>query len=234
MSGLASPAVPAGPPAEAWEQRLAEDTRTCEQCGTVFAPQREHARFCRVGCRAAWNREHLGDPAVEVSALQWSVTAMSEAAARLRGERTWDRPRALAAVDEAVWWITMVDGTLVRHHREVYDAEMVTRDLAERRLIDATLAGLRFVRNWIGRESGLEELIRCQGPGTGCWRITGWSWQRVPEPALDGLPPRGQAWEMARYRAYQAQLAGHTIGETFGRAVSFLTLAGANAATAVS
>ena len=27
---------------------------------------------------------------------------------------------------------------------------------------------------------------------------------------------------MTRYRAYQAQLAGHTIGETFGRAAAFL------------
>jgi hypothetical protein len=31
-----------------------------------------------------------------------------------------------------------------------------------------------------------------------------------------------------RYRAYQAHLAGHTIGETFGRAAEFLKLAAAN------
>ena len=35
--------------------------------------------------------------------------------------------------------------------------------------------------------------------------------------------------EMTRYRAYQAYLAGHTVGETFGRATAFLKLAGANA-----
>jgi hypothetical protein len=34
---------------------------------------------------------------------------------------------------------------------------------------------------------------------------------------------------MTRYRAYQARLAGHTIGETFGRASAFLKLAAANA-----
>ncbi len=34
---------------------------------------------------------------------------------------------------------------------------------------------------------------------------------------------------MARYRAYQAHLAGHTIGETFRQAVAFLTLTGAAA-----
>jgi len=37
---------------------------------------------------------------------------------------------------------------------------------------------------------------------------------------------------MSRYRAYQAQLAGHTIGETFGRAAEFLKLAAANALSA--
>jgi hypothetical protein len=34
---------------------------------------------------------------------------------------------------------------------------------------------------------------------------------------------------MTRYRGYQAHLAGHTIGETFGKAAAFLKLAAANA-----
>ncbi|HEX7267365.1 MAG TPA: hypothetical protein VF256_08065 [Streptosporangiaceae bacterium] len=34
---------------------------------------------------------------------------------------------------------------------------------------------------------------------------------------------------MTRYRGYQAHLAGHTIGEIFGRAAEFLKLAAANA-----
>ena len=34
---------------------------------------------------------------------------------------------------------------------------------------------------------------------------------------------------MARYRAYQAQLAGHTIGEIFARAAALLKLTAANA-----
>lgn len=37
---------------------------------------------------------------------------------------------------------------------------------------------------------------------------------------------------MPRYRAYQAHLAGCTIGQTIGRAVTFVTLTGANAALA--
>jgi hypothetical protein len=58
----------------------------------------------------------MGDPEAEASALAWSLTAMSEAAGRLPGAKVSDRPRALAAIGEAVWWITMVDATLVRHH----------------------------------------------------------------------------------------------------------------------
>ena len=50
----------------------------------------------------------------------------------------------------------------------------------------------------------------------------------MPEPALAVLSPSGQAWEMTRYRAYQAHLAGHGIGETFGRVAAFLKLAATN------
>lgn len=35
--------------------------------------------------------------------------------------------------------------------------------------------------------------------------------------------------EMARYRAYQAYLAGYTIGRTFGRTADFLNLVAAHA-----
>jgi hypothetical protein len=34
---------------------------------------------------------------------------------------------------------------------------------------------------------------------------------------------------VARFRAYEAYLAGHTLGETFIRAAAFLNLAAANA-----
>jgi hypothetical protein len=206
------------------------DRRSCEQCGAVFVPPREHARFCSAGCRAAWNREHLGDPAVEASALTWSVTAMSEATSRLSGVTVWERPRAVAAIEEAVWWITMVDATMVRHHPRVYDAVLTSRAPAERVLIEQTLAGLRFVRNWMGRDGWLGAIIEVGGPRGGNRRITGWTWKRVPEPAIARLAPRGQAWEMSRYRAYQAYLAGHTVGTTIARAVTFVALTGANAA----
>jgi hypothetical protein len=208
------------------------DTRICKQCGTVFTPRREHARFCSGRCRVAWNRENGGDPAVKVRALQWSISAMSDTTERLARVEGWDQTRALVLIGEAVWWVTIVDATLVRYHLVgAYDAVLADRTPAERRLIEGTLAGLRFVRNRIGDEVDLAEFIEPSPPGSGADEgpVTGWTWKSVPEPALASLPPRARAWEMTRYRAYQAQLAGHTIGEIFGRAVAFLELTAANA-----
>jgi hypothetical protein len=206
------------------------DIRDCEQCGTSFVPRREHARFCSARCRAAWNREHMGDLKAGASALAWSVTAMSDTTRRLTRVRAADRPRAFAAIAEAVWWVTIVDATLVRHHPDAYDSVMRDQTPAQRELIEETLAGLRFVRNRIGDEADLDEFIEPgkDDPGAGQRRITGWTWKPVPEPALAVLSSRGQAWEMTRYRAYQAHLAAHTIGETFGRVAAFLKLAATN------
>jgi hypothetical protein len=46
------------------------------------------------------------------------------------------------------------------------------------------------------------------------------------------LPPRGQEWELRRYRAYQDLLAGHGIGETFTRTSAFLDLVAVTAQAA--
>jgi|SRR5215831_2634065 len=106
---------------------------------------------------------------------------------------------------------------------------MAAHTPAGRRLIAETLAGLRFARNWISRGAPLGEAIET---GAGTRRITQWTWKPIPEPAHAWLPPRAQAWELARYRAYQARLAGHAIGETVGQFVPFLALIGANATSA--
>ena len=211
------------------------DTRNCEQCSTSFAPRREHARFCSARCRVAWNREHTFDPTVEVNALEWSFTALRDTTDRLPRVRAWDRPRAFAVIGEAVWWVTIVDGTLVRHHPEAYDEVMGGLDAGQRRLVEGTLAGLRYVRNRMGPDVDHVDFIYPQvlhpgtGPGRADDRITDWTWKPAPEPALSPLPPRGQAWELTRYRAYQAHLAGHTIGEIFGRAADFLCVAAGKA-----
>jgi hypothetical protein len=206
------------------------DTRSCEQCGTSFVPRREHARFCSARCRAAWNREHTGDLQAGASALQWSITAMTATAERLPRVRATDLPGAFTVIGEAVWWVTIVDATLVRHHPDAYDSVMTAQTPAQRRRVEETLAGLRFVRNRIGGEADLTEFIEsgASGPAAGDGPITGWTWKPVPEPAFGSLSPRGRAWERTRYQAYQAQLAGRTIGETFGRATQFLKLAAAS------
>ena len=90
------------------------EVRNCEQCGAPFTPRREHGRFCSARCRVAWNRARLAGPAPEASALQWSITAMLDTTERLPRIRGLDRPRAFAVISEAVWWVTIVDGTLVK------------------------------------------------------------------------------------------------------------------------
>ena len=135
-------------------------------------------------------------------------------------------------IGEAVWWVTIVDATLVRHHLGAYDAVVAGLVPAQRRLVEQTLAGLRFVRNRIGDEADLGEFIEPGAPGAGGGGVMGWRWLAVAEPVLTSLAPRGRVWELARYRAYQAELAGHGVGEVFGRAVAFLTLAAASPAPA--
>jgi hypothetical protein len=209
-------------------EMLCGQPRNCARCGTVFVPRREHARFCCVRCRAAWNREHAGDPAAAASALQWSVTAMTETIERLPMVKVWDRPRAFAAIGEAVWQVTLVDATLVRHHLDAYDRVLAVYVPVQRRQIEQTMAGLRFVRNHIGDEAGLAGFIRPRGPGAARAPITRWRWKPVPEPVLASLGVRGKAWETTRYRAYHEQVAGRTAGETFGQVAAFLKLAAAH------
>ena len=205
------------------------DIRNCEQCGTSFVPRREHARFCSARCRVAWNRQHVGDPPTGAGALGWTITAMREAIDRLLRARSLDQPHAFAAISEAVWWVTMVDATLVRYHPDVYDAALARHDVAERRIIEGTFGGLRFVRNWMGYHADHADFIRPRpDPGRpGAGPIAAWTWRSLAEPALASLPARGQEWEMTRYREYQGNLAGRPIGETFRRAAAFLNLAAA-------
>jgi len=120
---------------------------------------------------------------------------------------------------------------LVRHHPEPYDNVVAGQSPAERQQIEATLAGLRFVRNRISGEADLAKFILAATPGKDPdnGHVTGWTWKPLPPPALASLPPRAQAWERTRYQAYHAQLARHTLGEVFRRAATFLTLTAANA-----
>ena len=106
---------------------MAAETRKCEQCGEEFTPRREHARFCSARCRVAWNRQHVGDPPAEEGALGWTIAGMRDTTDRLLRARALDAPHGFAAISEAVWWITLVDATLVRYHPDVYDMVLAGR-----------------------------------------------------------------------------------------------------------
>ena len=207
------------------------DVRACEQCGAVFTPRREHARFCSARCRAGWNLENTADPADPLSALNWAITAMRDTTRRLPGVEPGDWPHAFAEISEAVWWVTIVDATLMRHHPRAYDRVLAARAPAERQLIEETLAGLRYVRNQISQDAGFVH----PGPFySGDGRLTAWTWNPVPEPPLASLLPRARQWEMTRYRAYQARLAGCTVGEVFERSAAFLERVAAGAQSVTS
>ena len=135
------------------------DVRDCAQCGTEFLPLRQHARFCSPRCRIAWNRRNALDPAAD-GTLSWSVTAMQAATDRLLAATTPDPAAAFMVVTEAVWWVTLVDATLVRYHQAAYGRLLARHDDNERRAIEDTFAGLRFVRNEMVRQPGPDDFIR--------------------------------------------------------------------------
>ncbi len=183
-----------------------------------------------------------GERTAEMNALAWSITAMQEATERLSmvRARARDNSKAFAVVGEAVWWVTIVDATMVRYHADTYDQVLDSRAADERELIEQTLAGLRFVRNQMSQETANADFIAMDGEvsgGTVESLVTGWTWQPMPGPGDDALAGRADmdvpdvsgicddSWELARYRAYQSQLAGHTVGECFDRVVAFLKLA---------
>ena len=149
---------------------------------------------------------------------------MRDAADRVLRESAPSRPQGFVMISEAVWWVTIVDATLVRYHPEAYNTVLAGWAAAEREAIEGTLAGLRYVRNWMGYHTDHADFIRPQPgrPRSGGGPIAAWTWRSLPEPAVTSFPPLRQEWEMGRYQAYQAHLAGHDIGETFDRAAAFL------------
>jgi len=198
------------------------DVRDCALCGTEFLPLRQHARFCSPKCRIAWNRRNALDPAAD-GTLPWAVSAMQGATDRLLAATTPDPVAAFMVVTEAVWWVTLVDATLVRYHQTAYGRLLARHGDHERRCIEDTLAGLRFVRNQLGRQPSPGDLIsspRQSGGPTG--RVADWTWAPAREPTLAHRPGPDLDWEGARHRSYLAQLAGNPVGTTFTQAAAFL------------
>jgi hypothetical protein len=197
------------------------EVRECAQCGRSFTPKREHARFCSARCRMAWNREHAGVAAAPAVAIEWSVTAMTEATGRLALAGGWDLARFGPAVGETVWWITLVDATLVRYHPNDYENALAIKAVRRRKTEEA-LEGLRYVRNQLGKSADPADFAchAAQDDGGAAW-----IWRPQPEPGLGALTPRARRWELSRYRAYQARLAGRDIVRTFSRCTEFLVQA---------
>jgi hypothetical protein len=221
-------------------------TRRCERCGKEFEPKREHARFCSARCRVAWNRDNWnrsnrdqqkwgsenwaqgargGQGAASTSALSWAITAMRDTTERLGRVLASDRAQAFAVIGEAVWWVTIVDATLVRYYPDVYDMSSAGLPAWQRRATEGTFTGLRFVRNRMGYYADHADFIlpRVDAAGQDA-PITEWTWRSLPVPTMAAPPPKGQEWELSRHQAYQETLAGHTIGETFNRAAEFLDM----------
>src|ERR1700683_2367089 len=141
------------------------EIRRCERCGKEFEPKREHARFCSARCRVACNRENWnlvnrdqqkwgsenwehaarGHQGTETSALGWAIIAMRDTTERLGKVRAGDRAQAFAVIGEAVWWVTIVDATLVRYYPDDYDSALAGLPGWQRRVTEATFGGLRFV-----------------------------------------------------------------------------------------
>ena len=102
---------------------------------------------------------------------------MRDAIERLARDQVLDHAQGFAVISEAVWWVTIVDASLVRYHRHAYKSAMKSKAPARRQAIEGTFAGLRFVRNQMGchldpadfiqPEEGQPVLIAVARPGRG-------------------------------------------------------------------
>jgi hypothetical protein len=213
------------------------DTRVCAQCAAVFTPRREHARFCSAGCRLIWHRDRTGDPIAGDSVLQWSVPSMTQAIRALTTVTAHDLTAGYAAISDAVWAVTMVDAAMVRRHPGIYDEVLASEVIPDRRLLEETLGGLRFVRNWIPDHAAVARFIgpahdaRADDEGAAAQTgVTDWLWQPVSKPGSARHRGRAQVWELARYDAYRVRLAGRPVAASFDLAEAFLLRTAAGAA----
>jgi hypothetical protein len=199
------------------------DFRACVQCGTRFEPRREHARFCSSQCRVTWNREHAIGQLNGDTPLDWSIMALEDTAGRLVKASGVSPAEALALVSEAVWWVTLVDATMVRYHPGDYDHALTRLDPAARRVTEGTFSGLRFVRNWMGYHLDPADFVEPGRDGdTGDTPVATWTWRPIPAPDCASMPPRGRSWETTRHQHYRMYLADQSVGETITRTTTFL------------
>ena len=190
------------------------ETRRCERCGTEFEPKREHARFCSARCRVAWNRENWNRGNRDQQKWGSENWATSRAAARPPGRARSagpsppcgtprsgsarsgrsDRAQAFAVIGEAVWWVTIVDATLVRYYPDEYDTALAGLPAARRRATETTLArpAVRAEPDGLLRRSRrLHPAARRRRRAAATRRSPSGPGGRCPRPAVATLPPRG-------------------------------------------
>ena len=95
-------------------------------------------------------------------------------------------------ISEAVWWVTMVDATLMRYHPDIHGRVLAGQDPAQYRITEDTFAGLRFVRNRMGYDTDPADFIQPLTAIPALAASPAWTWRPVPEPAL-GLAHAGRA-----------------------------------------
>ena len=169
------------------------------------------------------------------TALGCSVTAMAETVQRLSSAAAMDLPQALAVISEAVWWVTIVDATMIRYHHGAYDHALAALDPAARQAAEATFAGLRFVRSQMGYRAGPADFIQPQPlqGGTEYAPVAKWIWKPVPAPELEAVPRPGRGWEISQHQQYRTYLADHPVGQTIVPVAALLTQVHAAADRAV-
>ena len=168
------------------------ELRSCVQCGAAFGPRREYARFCSAGCRITWNRQNASGQLTGDTALSWSVSAMNDTIQRLGKATGIDLPEALALISESVWWVTLVDATMIRYHEAAYDSALASLGPAGRRATEGTLTGLRFVRNWMGYHADPADFIQPRQDPHGA---------KLPSPPGHGTRCPPLNWAQPRPRA---------------------------------
>jgi hypothetical protein len=150
---------------------------------------------------------------------------MADSMHRLGTAAAMDLPQALAVISEAVWWVTIVDATMIRSHSGAYDLALAALDPAARQAAEGTLVGLRFVRNEMGYRADPVDFVQPQPRqgGAGDSPVAAWIWKPVPAPDLGAVGGRCRGWEISRHHQYRTYLADHAVGQTIGRVAALLT-----------
>jgi hypothetical protein len=143
------------------------DIRKRGQPGTVPVSRRDHG---------AAGRDSLGVGDAGDGALDWPVTAMTGALRRLDAASAADVPQAVAAAIEAMWWVTVVDATMTRRYPAAYGRALAALDPAERRALERSFTGLRFIRSQLGYFADPGDFVQ-PAPGI---RAVAWTWRSYP------------------------------------------------------